>query len=190
MIISHAPTGYLLYQVLPESWKNHKTFLATLVGSVAPDFDLLINIFGLSNLNHRYFISHTPYVWILAYLAILTLYRTFSTTRPWIHAFFFGTFIHLILDIPTGIQVFYPLSTHMVDWFPLVYSSSLSPFQHFLHPYVITDILLCYLAYRVFRQNRVRTMNPEFITTRSVPIEKGGANTPPNSKTIEPLSIE
>jgi len=154
MILAHAPSGYLLYQALPKSWKNRKTQIATIIGAVAPDFDLFFNILGFSQLNHRFFISHTPYFWCTLYLLVIIIRRLQRTMQPWIHAFFIGALLHLTLDLPSGIRIFYPLSSYMVNWFPMIYSFDLTTFQHFTHPYILADLGICLVAGFVFLKNR------------------------------------
>ena len=140
MIIAHAPAGYLLSKVFPKSWQTKGVVSATIIGSFAPDFDFIFNILRLSNLNHRFFITHTPFFWIVSYSIALIINKKVHVNSLWIHGFFIGTLLHIALDIPTGIRVLYPFSDSVTNWFPLVYSSRLSVIQTLLHPYVLAEI--------------------------------------------------
>ncbi len=155
MIIAHAPAGYLLYRSLPQNWQTKAVLWTTIIGSIAPDFDFIFNILGLSSSNHRFFVTHTPLFWVLLYLSSLGI-TNFLDKRPYlVHGFFLGTLSHIALDIPTGIRVLYPLSDTVTNWFPLVYGSQLSVMEHLMHPYVLAEIGIWGLAIGLFVQRRL-----------------------------------
>ena len=156
MIIAHAPAGYLLYRVFPPSWQTRSILITTLIGAIAPDFDFAFNILGLSDLNHRFFLTHTPIFWIVLFgFTILTARLLKQNTRV-IQAFFYATFLHIALDIPTGIRVWYPFSETVVNWFPKVYSTRLTAAEHLMHPYVIAEFVIWGIAIGLFVQRHLK----------------------------------
>ena len=142
MVIAHAPAGYLLYRILPQSWQTRSVFIATLIGAIAPDFDFIVNILGLSDLNHRFFLTHTPIFWIGLFLISITATHLLKHNTRIVQAFFYATFLHIALDIPTGIRVWWPFSETIINWFPQVYSSRISLTEHLMHPYVIAELAI------------------------------------------------
>ncbi len=159
MIIAHAPAGYLLYRIFPKSWQTRSILIATLIGAIAPDFDFIVNILGLSEANHRGFITHTPIFWIGLFVFSMLIARMLQRNNRILQAFFYATFLHIALDIPTGIRVWWPFSETLVNWFPQVYSSRLTIAEHLMHPYIIAEFVIWGMAiglyfHRQWRENK------------------------------------
>jgi hypothetical protein len=110
MIFAHLPAGYVTARLLQKrmhvsdvAWK---TFLvAGLLGSVAPDFDLLYYfIIDQQRHHHHTYFTHFPVFWI-SLLAVSCLWYRFASNKRWATLaviFSLNGFIHLILDSVAG----------------------------------------------------------------------------------------
>ncbi|MGX9354517.1 metal-dependent hydrolase [Roseobacteraceae bacterium S113] len=66
MIIGHLPTGYLAARALERSFdEDPLVWWAILLGSVAPDFDMLWFVFvDHGTVHHHTYITHDPTLWV------------------------------------------------------------------------------------------------------------------------------
>ncbi len=101
MLIAHLPSGYLLARA---GRAKAAAFWAALLGSVAPDFDMIwFHLIDQGRVLHHEYWSHLPAFWGVLALIGLPLLR--FAKRDWLRpvAFFFaGIFLHLILDTLVG----------------------------------------------------------------------------------------
>lgn len=155
MVLAHGPAGYLLSRSFPKSWKTAPITLMAILGGIAPDFDFIINILGISDLNHRAFATHTPSFWIMSWLVAWSITKIRRADARPVHAFFMGATLHVLLDIPTGIRVFAPLWNEFILFFPDLYFN-VSLIEFLTHPYVVAEILIILLALLVWKQQRAQ----------------------------------
>jgi membrane-bound metal-dependent hydrolase YbcI (DUF457 family) len=111
MFIAHMPAAYLLGKVIAQRWPQAMqpaAWCALLLGSIAPDFDLLyFYLLSDRSINHHVYPPHVPIVWLLtAVLGFLALraapqrWRAVCTT-PWV-MLCTGWWLHLALDTVAG----------------------------------------------------------------------------------------
>ena len=155
MVLAHGPSGYILSRFFPQSWKSPAATGMAILGSIAPDFDFIINILGFSDLNHRLFITHTPSFWIISWLIACVIAKIRRVTAHPVHAFFMGAILHVLLDIPTGIRVFAPLSNEFIEWFPRLYFQ-VSLLQFLTHPYVLAEVCIIATAILLWKQQHAQ----------------------------------
>ncbi|MGB1234534.1 MAG: metal-dependent hydrolase [Planktomarina sp.] len=97
MFIGHLPAGYLgLVITSPHTPWAKPIIAATLLGSIAPDLDMLWFTFIDSTIHHHHLITHRPFTWILTLLLGLTF------RSKLICAFAIGALLHCTLDTIAG----------------------------------------------------------------------------------------
>lgn len=96
MFIGHLPAGYLLARIIwPDTART--IMVATLVGSVIPDVDMLyFYLFDGRSTHHHDYITHRPIIWFAVFLTGAVLRRTA------ILAFGLGALLHMALDSIVG----------------------------------------------------------------------------------------
>ncbi len=107
MFVAHMPAGYLIGTAITQRWPGaatRATWTAILLGSVAPDLDLLYFYFVSDRgFNHHIYPPHVPIVWLLTTLLVaLALWRAPLRWRVAWAMFCTGWFIHLVLDTVGG----------------------------------------------------------------------------------------
>lgn len=163
MYIAHIPAGYILTKFLSKKFTQVKyTVSAGLIGSVAPDFDMIYKIlFDINGVNHRYYFSHFPLFWFLVYIlgiiAILLFYslkiidKSKKTNFVYLLSIFIANvFLHLLLDLPTGVLLLGPFSNTVFKFvtMPNQYNNYLLNIA--LHPLFLVEILIIVLAIYLF----------------------------------------
>lgn len=113
MILAHLPSGYLLGRA---SGGGRAVMIAALIGSVAPDFDMLwFWLVDQGQTHHHRFWPHIPLV--MLGLAAAALLLTRLVARRWLApvAVFFGAvMMHLVLDtVNGGIGWLWPLNDRL-----------------------------------------------------------------------------
>jgi hypothetical protein len=93
MMIAHLPAGYLVTRRLPPS---RGVLAAGLLGSVAPDLDMLWWLATGGHTHHHAYVTHFPSVWLLG-LASAAVARS-----PVGVAFALNGLVHLVLDTVVG----------------------------------------------------------------------------------------
>jgi hypothetical protein len=110
MFIAHLPAGYLVSKFLCTRMKvdevNPKAFMAAgLLGSVAPDLDLLYDRLADGGLVHHHsYFTHYPLTWSLLILLVIALHN-FNRLIPAANLaliFSLNGFVHLMLDSVVG----------------------------------------------------------------------------------------
>lgn len=97
MFIAHLPAGYLVSRGLRDPLAQ----TALLVGSVAPDFDIL-RFYFLDNqsIHHHEYITHRPILWLgMGALALLFMRFRAGMIVVW---FCLGALLHMLLDTTLG----------------------------------------------------------------------------------------
>lgn len=96
MFIGHLPGGYLAARALWRKGQKH-LIIATLIGSVLPDIDMLWFYFvDHGSTHHHTYITHRPAVW--AAIALIGL----ALRKPVITAVGLGGLVHMALDSIVG----------------------------------------------------------------------------------------
>lgn len=100
MFIAHLPAGYILATFL----KDKKSQLFLLIGSIAPDLDLLyFYTIGQRSVVHHSYVTHMPYFWILlSFMGMLITRLQGRNFDGLFLALLSGTILHLFLDSFTG----------------------------------------------------------------------------------------
>lgn len=102
MILAHLPSGYLLGRAA--GGRDRAILTAALIGSVAPDFDMLwFWLVDGGQTHHHRFWPHIPLIWVG--IAAATLPLLALTVRRWLApaaAFFAAILMHLALDTVNG----------------------------------------------------------------------------------------
>jgi inner membrane protein len=155
LLIAHLPSGYLLgvvSQTLAKA-KTRAIMAAALLGSIAPDFDMLHFhlIDGRRTPHHDYF-THWPFFWLVVGLLLLTCTLVFNRARtPIIVAFSAGTMLHMVLDsIAAPIHWLMPFDDRAVELVtvPAAYSNWIWSFV--LHWTFALEIAICLAALLLF----------------------------------------
>lgn len=112
MILAHLPSGYLLGRAVA---RNRATMVAALIGSVAPDFDMVWFYLMDNSIHHHRFWPHIPAIWLM--IAVIALPLTALVARRWLVplvVFLSAIFMHLLLDtVNGGIMWAWPFSDHL-----------------------------------------------------------------------------
>lgn len=116
MFIAHLPAGYLSQAALPAPLRTPAVTVAALVGSVAPDLDLLYFYLpsslggGGRQISHHHYWSHTPAWWMFIIATSLCLWallpaagmrRVRAAALP-VGILLFNVMLHHVLDTPMG----------------------------------------------------------------------------------------
>ncbi len=97
MLIGHVPAGYLFGKGLQGLGCSKPLFLGVLVGSFAPDLDMLwFHFVDHGSVHHHTYITHRPIVWLTVLLAGLVLRRHFVIGVG------LGGVLHMMLDTIAG----------------------------------------------------------------------------------------
>ncbi len=155
MLIAHLPSGYLLGAVSQRLVKARTKALmaAALLGSVAPDFDMLYFhlIDGRRTPHHDYF-THWPFFWFAMFAALLLASRLSPRVQvPVVASFSAGTLMHMALDsIAAPIHWLMPFDDLAVELVtvPAAYSNWIWSFV--LHWTFALEITICLSALLVF----------------------------------------
>lgn len=102
MILAHLPSGYLLGRTA--GGRDRAILIAALIGSVAPDFDMLwFWLVDGGQTHHHRFWPHIPLVWVG--IAAVTLPLIALASRRWLApaaAFLGAILMHICLDTLNG----------------------------------------------------------------------------------------
>jgi hypothetical protein len=167
MYIAHLPAGYILTKLVSKRFAKVKyTISAGLFGSFAPDFDMIYKIlFDIDGVNHRYYISHFPLFWFLVYiLGIITILLLYSLKiidkskkTNFIYSlsiFVANAFLHLLLDLPTGILLLGPFSNAVFKFVTISDQYNNDLLNIVLHPLFLVEILIIILAIYLFKKEK------------------------------------
>lgn len=154
MLIAHLPSGYLLGHA---ARARGAAMAAALIGSVAPDFDMLwFHLVDHGRVHHHLYPSHIPGCWLIAAILVLGLLRWLVPSMVIIAAMFFaGVFLHLLLDtLVGGIMWLWPFSDRLITLavVPARYDHWVISF--ILHWSFLAEIAITLLAAGVLWPNR------------------------------------
>ncbi len=158
MFIAHIPAGYLAARSAARCGLRQRGLMAAcLLGSIAPDFDLLYFylIDSCQHHHHSYF-SHWPIVWV-GLLLLSALWFIFQKGQMATAAIAFTGcgLLHIALDGIVGdIQLFAPWSN---DYFALAtVPARYKPWwlNFILHWSMIIELVICATAAYIYHLNR------------------------------------
>lgn len=162
MFVAHLPAGYITAALLEHRWlatRRRYLFVALLLGSIFPDFDMLYFylVDGGRRLHHQYW-THLPVFW-LSLLAFA--FCAFRVLRPWLAplvvAFVGGVFLHLILDTPFGgILWLAPFSDRMFHFVTVPATRSWWVWSFVFHWSFTIEVAICLAAAVVYIRRRVQ----------------------------------
>jgi membrane-bound metal-dependent hydrolase YbcI (DUF457 family) len=128
VIIGHLPAGYITSQLLHARFASAGTSRAAfvlwgLVGSVAPDFDMLyFHYVDHRRHGHHSYWSHFPIVWCALLLVAIVWWQLARrpTRAPSAIVFALGGLVHMLLDTTVGgIRWLAPFDRHSFRFFQL-----------------------------------------------------------------------
>jgi LexA-binding, inner membrane-associated putative hydrolase len=162
MLVAHIPAGYLIAKLIQKTghFVAKGTFVATLIGAVIPDIDM-IWFWIVDNRQHHHhgYFSHWPSFWLIVFLVGLAISFLISK-QTWIVAiimFFVGTMSHMVLDsVAAPIMWLAPLS---YQWFELSHvpaSAHGATYALLTHWTFGLELAICLCAVAVFyREGRL-----------------------------------
>ncbi len=99
MLIAHLPAGYIIATAASRRATSPAIMAAALIGSVAPDFDMIYFYASGGRVHHHAYVTHWPLFWLVSALLILPLLKWL---RPaWLAAgfvFFAAAMLHMVMD--------------------------------------------------------------------------------------------
>nr|WP_086939601.1 metal-dependent hydrolase [Thaumasiovibrio occultus] len=168
MLIAHLPAGFLLtYGFIqrqkrvgsqPISTKKITAlWIAGLLFSVLPDFDMLYFTFVDSRYHHHLLFPHLPIFWLglLPLLYALTLHPTLRAMRSFVHLLSLNIALHLILDTWAGdIWWLYPWSTDPIALITVPATQSHWVWSFMLHWSFIPELFIVAAALALLIKQR------------------------------------
>lgn len=147
MILAHLPAGYILARAA--SARSGPMMLAALVGSVLPDFDLIM-FYLIDNraLHHHRYWAHAPGFWLAVAIAVFAVLRwRHPNLLPVAGLFFASIFCHLVLDtVGGGIMWAWPVSDHLFSFITVPASQSHWLLSFLTHWSVLAEIAIIAVA--------------------------------------------
>ncbi|WP_299724311.1 metal-dependent hydrolase [uncultured Tateyamaria sp.] len=151
MIIGHLPAGYLMATALDRSFdRDRVVFWSILVGSVAPDLDMLrFFLVDRGAVHHHNYLTHDPTLWFGV------LFLGFVLTSRALIGLGIGAVLHMVLDTVVGavswgygkLSVSGPLVTVPATQDHWVLS-------FILHWTFLIELVICGVAVAVFMKRR------------------------------------
>lgn len=158
MFIAHLPAGYLMGRLVQRTSLGAPWIIpSALVGSVAPDFDLLyFHLVDGGRTHHHHYVTHMPLFW--AAVAALNIVTSGVRVRACLAAclaFFLGIFSHMVLDsIAAPTYWLAPFSELKVELFPVPATYSHWIVSFVLHWTFLIEIGITLLAVIVLAAGR------------------------------------
>ncbi len=158
MLIGHLPAGYFVTKSILKKLKipinntmGKWLFLAGLVASIAPDFDIvywmLFDEYGTGS--HRNYYTNYPILYLALLVILVIIY--FIVKKPWLKygiiVVFANFFTHLILDTTfVGIKWLWPFYDKMIGIYNVNFTGGLMIENYFHHWIWYLEIALWLLA--------------------------------------------
>lgn len=168
MFIAHLPAGYILGAKLEKTersnaLRNKLLLIFTMIGSIAPDFDLLY-FYTLNNrqtAHHEYF-THMPIFW-LGFALVAAVFYGFKYAKPAI-AFLglsLGGVLHCVLDTPVGgIYWLQPFDDTMTRFAVVPKRYDFWVFNFIFHWYFFIELIIISWAFKVWWSRTMLFENP------------------------------
>ena len=162
MFIAHLPAGYIATVLSRKKWPSKTASswfaVASCVGSVAPDFDLIYYyVWDKQQHHHHGYWTHYPIIWFPLLVFMLLLIKLFPRFhKPFIcmAVFFFSGCVHLLLDTVVG-DIWW--GAPFIDKsFSLFYVPAIfSPWwlNFILHWSFLLELIIVFIAIRLWRQS-------------------------------------
>ena len=156
MILAHLLSGYLFGRA--SGSHDRAVLIAALIGSVAPDFDMLwFYLVDQGQTHHHRFWPHIPLVW--AGIAVLVLPLIAITARRWLApaaAFLGAVMMHLVLDtVNGGIMWLWPFSDRLVTLVTVPATRSNWVLSFLTHWSVLAEIAIILAAAALLLRDRL-----------------------------------
>ncbi|MGP1684267.1 MAG: metal-dependent hydrolase [Giesbergeria sp.] len=161
MFIAHAPAGYIIGKNLCQRLKGAGAVqglivLAAILGSIAPDFDLLYFYFvDHRQTHHHLYWSHYPIVWIGLILVsgIWFFTEKQKAKAALVLSFSIGGFFHIVLDTVAGdVFWFAPFGFKPFSFFTVLAVYKPWWLNFFLHWSFLFEITIMVLAVLLLRR--------------------------------------
>lgn len=99
MLIAHLPAGYILGSAARQRSAAPRFRIATLIGSVLPDFDMVYFFLTGGKIHHHDYITHWPLFWLaIAAVVLPAIARLVPTWLLTAAVFFAAVMLHVIMD--------------------------------------------------------------------------------------------
>ena len=155
MLIAHLPSGYLLGAASQRlvNTRTRSLMAAALLGSVAPDFDMLyFHLIDARRTPHHDYFTHWPFFWLAVGAALVAIASFSARLRSSVAlAFTAGTLLHMALDsVAAQIHWLMPFDDFAVELVvvPAAYSNWVWNFV--LHWTFGLEITICLMALLLF----------------------------------------
>jgi membrane-bound metal-dependent hydrolase YbcI (DUF457 family) len=157
MFLAHLPAGYLVGASVARKWPQAMSpvaWAAVLLGSVAPDLDLLyFYLWSDQSINHHVYPPHVPIVWLVTTSLVgLCLWRGPQRWRVVWAMFCTGWLLHLVLDtVPGGIWWLWPWVTtpYVLIVVPRRFDNAWLNFIS--HPSILLEVILITCSWQQWR---------------------------------------
>jgi inner membrane protein len=158
MLIAHLPAGCIVATAACRRATSPAVMAAALIGSVAPDFDMIYFYASGGRVHHHAYVTHWPLFWLASALLILPLLK-------WLHpaslfagcVFFTAAILHMVLDtIAAPLLWLAPFSFHEFEMVrvPATHANWIASFM--LHWTFLLEISICLSALVLFLMRRRR----------------------------------
>ncbi len=158
MLIAHLPAGYILGTAARRRASSSTVMAAALIGSVAPDFDVIYFYASGGRVHHHAYVTHWPLFWLVAAILILPLLRWLRPDwRVTGFVFFAAAMLHMVMDtIAAPLLWLAPFSFHEFELVrvPATHASWIVSFL--LHWTFLLEISICLSALALFLMRRRR----------------------------------
>ena len=158
MLIAHLPAGYILGTAARRRASSSAVMAAALIGSVAPDFDVIYFYASGGRVHHHAYVTHWPLFWLVAAVLVLPFLKWL---RPdWLvtgFVFFAAAMLHMVMDtIAAPLLWLAPFSFHEFELVrvPATHVSWIVSFL--LHWTFLLEISICLSALALFLMRRRR----------------------------------
>lgn len=158
MLIAHLPAGYILGTAARRRSSTPAVMAAALIGSVAPDLDMVYFFATGGRVHHHAFVTHWPLFWLASALLILPLLKWLRPARLAAgFVFFAAAMLHMVMDtIAAPLYWFAPFSFHEFEFVrvPATHANWVMSFM--LHWTFLLEISICLSALALFLMRRRR----------------------------------
>ncbi|MGL4489705.1 MAG: metal-dependent hydrolase [Rhizobiaceae bacterium] len=162
MLIAHLPSGYIFgsfaRKLLPN--KGRAVMAAALLGSFAPDFDMLyFHLIDARQINHHDYFTHWPLFWLMTGLILFALVRsTRPSLVPIVIVFSAATLMHMMLDsFAAPIHWLAPFADGKIELVEVPRSHSNWIISFMMHWTFVIEVIICFAAFAMFARQTMTT---------------------------------